>query len=456
MWSAVWSRIQRLISRAPNYKAVGTWRGAQILRLHDFLAPALATTLAGGQRPPKIRLAQWLQLQWAQPVRERAEWLLRDGASWQYVGLPEFLRELSARAGHLLAQLERRPAVCVYVRDYAKSDFWVLLLVLRSLLGDPATRARLERHVHKLQLHVASVGGRLPRDPGISHFVLLDDASYSGEQLFETFQALSDAFPRATATVIVPFMSDRAVALFALPGVAVVPPVRIESLFRGASMREILARDLFLQWVDRPYQPEYWSYFQDFLGLRRYQTLTFFEHKIPDALSIPEFWLAVGPCLPREKAVALRVRPDRAAALQALLHAEVVADMRRTVAVSKRTWLEELLLDERLLADAEEYHGFVYAKLRALLQSEAFRAEFTEAVAMLPAPGARARRSWPALFPLIFPAACEEKYRKLVREMRAHPHRFFQGVQQDGLFPTSYMMLKTPACYAAPYKKAFE
>jgi hypothetical protein len=379
-------------------------------------------------------------------ARQAVAWLL-ESARWQYIGIDAFVGALELRAASLLALMVREPHVTVCVDGYIKSSFWVFLLLLRRLRSHPDTRAAYYGNLHKLQLVVwyADVEVNDTTLQERTHLVLLDDASYSGEQLSQFYASVRAKWPAADVTIIVPYMSGRAQALFRSSRVArvdVVPPVAIPSLFGDRTFSDILRHDVFLLWVDRPYAPEYWSYFRDVLRLRRYQNLTFFGHKLPDNLSIPELWLTVGPSIPLDfqGTTALVIKPERATELVALLKREVVADQKRDKVDAKS-----------IKDDVEWQYSQLYSKLRWMMQNDAFRELFTLAVPLQTAAGPpKPFKRWPDAFPLVYPSACEAQFHKVIERIRRNPRKYLRDFQQDGLQRSK--MLVPPTCYLAPYK----
>ena len=179
------------------------------------------------------------------------------------------------------------------------------------------------------------------------------------------------------------------------------------------------------------------------MALRTFQTLTFFEHKIPDRLSLPDYLLLAGPCMAPDITHAYRVRPDKVKSLLKLLITEIDKDIDRTGST----------LEDRDKEEAEMYYNEVFGQVEFLLQSEAFRRTYMMRVEFKPAK--LEGKAWPSFFPLIDPSGCDPDYKKELKMMRKSPDQYLRHVSMQHTFFSRHLSRMTPTCYVAPYKKVF-
>jgi len=172
-----------------------------------------------------------------------------------------------------------------------KSYSWVASLALKYLAVFPkavVTTKMLEEHLEENKDKSYSWFDKLYQsifsNAGVTnHFLFMDDASYSGEQLIGFFQDLLNV-PGWNSNsnhlhIVLPFMSTRSMNVvnsynntfnFTLHKNQLIPPA-IDGYFLNSSNWEALFTKGFLAGGNRPEK----------------MTLTYFDHKRPDSLSCP-------------------------------------------------------------------------------------------------------------------------------------------------------------------------
>ena len=382
------------------------WSGKELDALYAQVSVNLLETLRVAKRvkPPKVNVEKYIRAQCYEEIRDVVKGLL-DGRKWHFVTFEDFTKALEDSSQTLLEVMKRR--ACVVIDHLSKSSFWVFMLVLHLIKRDDAKKKLFDARKHNLSFLVLFARPKqfalefLKKLPNECTFVFLDDASYSGEQVYGLVQETSECW-KATDTarkhlpdvsIIIPYMSKQSQQLLLkFPFTTLHDPKLIGNVFADRSLEDIFLVDLFLPWTKKKYITEYWSYLFSFLALRTFQTLTFFEHKIPDRLSLPDYLLLAGPCMAPDITHAYRVRPDKVKSLLKLLITEIDKDIDRTGST----------LEDRDKEEAEMYYNEVFGQVEFLLQSEAFRRTYMMRVEFKPAK--LEGKAWPSFFPLIDPS----------------------------------------------------
>jgi hypothetical protein len=402
-----------------------------------------ARRIMARNRAASLRTDAYVEAQPSAALRESLRRLV-GARSWRYVSFAEFTETLGRLAGRVSALIEdgKRP-VCFAVdsvRNGIKSSFWVVVLLMLMIRPSASAWANLS-----LAVDDDGAGGGLytafsQLDPS-THIVLTDDATYSGEQLTYFYDSVVEAWRNAHSvdkqkntkknprvTVAVPYMSLQSTALLVRRGVGQRNIEVVEtfaSLFHRRTLANVLCQDLFLEY-ESPLVTEYHSLYFDFLGVLPSNSLFLFEHKVADALSIPNRWLKAGPCVPSWVRAAYRVRPERAAELSRLLRKEL-----GWRGVEKDTMHESRILLEGARRVCE-----------LLASSRKFRAEYCERVSLAPDADRRDRPA-PAFLPLISPEFCDPDYQRFVRS------RLAARLGRGGHLLADDM----PPCRRPPYKR---
>ena len=431
------------------------WSGKELDALYAQVSGKLLESLHAAKRvkPPKVNVEKYILAQCYEEIRDLVKDLL-NGRQWQFITFESFTDALQESCRTLLDEIQR--PTCIVIDQLKKSSFWVFMLMLHLIRQNDETRTLFDARKHNLSLLVLYAGTRqfsldfMKRLPDDCTFVFMDDASYSGEQVYGLVQETSDSWKLtdrsrkhlSRVSIIIPFMSKQSQLLLTkFPSTTVHQPRRIDNVFADRTLEKILGMDYFLPWNKRRYVTEYWSYLFSFLALRTFQTLTFFEHKIPDRLSLPDYWLLAGPCMVPDITHAYKVRPEKIKPLLKLLISEIDKDIERTGST----------LEGREKEEAEIYYNEIFSQIEGLLQSEAFRRIYMTKVQLktLRLEG----KAWPSFCPLIDPSGCDPNYRKELKTMRKSPDEFLRHVSMQHSFFSRHLSRITPTCYVAPYKK---
>lgn len=430
------AQLSSLISRAE-------WHGQQILKLSNMCRPLLLTSIESKHSIPKLRFEMYLEAQWAAEIRECLTNIFVN-RKWNFVTMETFLRETASRVQQLAAFIQAKAKVIFYIDSYDKSSFWMLLLCLEIMMKkiDPSHLNKVHVYVRRATHHAAFVAF-LKKFEKTTMICFFDDASYSGVQLTKTVEYVYQSWKqsgnktRPDAFAFVVYASSRARSLFKHLDLRTSHPLFIDNVLGSKTLADLFRIDLFLVWHEHSYSSEYWSYLFHFLQLRRYQTLTFFEHKLPDALSLPDYLLLAGPCIPTSITTAFRVRRDKCQLLADLLLSEVQEQVKRNKVISTITRNESFFTE-------------AFARMQSLLHSEKFRNEFMESIAMTQACPSKTR--WPAFLPVINPGSCTNEYRKLLKQMQASPAKFLTDASNQSFWNFQPHDTITPTCYTASYK----
>lgn len=427
-----------------------------------------------------IRMEGYVAAQSNDAIRVSVKALLAM-REWRYVSFAEFVGTLGRVVDRLHAIVaekakktsgsgSRKPSVCFVVDSLHKSSFWVvtMALLMRPLPGACLAVDGLDVGVGigigpsgEASLVRAFQG--LPEDTTL---VLMDDATYSGDQLsyfhdLVVGQWKSAHSSPASIVVGVPFMSRPSTALFRRRDTTVLVEETFPSLFDHRPPAQVLASDLFVEMrrpassrsasslssgadADSEFGPlaayaapsaRYSSLYFDVIRVAPTHTLFVFEHKVADSLSIPNRWLKMGPCVPPSATRAYRVRPERAKELLELLRRDLV---------DRQPW------DFNPGAPGSPSQRLMQAASRRtcelLASSPRFRAEFFDRVSLLPPTptqkGAKPKRAV-AYFPLLAPEFCDASYRRYVRRRRASQGDITLSSDRDDL----------PPCRRPPYRR---
>jgi len=387
-------------------------------------------------RRVSIRMEAYVDAQPNAAVRE-AVMKLVGARKWRYVSFVEFSEALARLGEHLFKSLSHGEEICFAVdsvQNGIKSSFWVVVMVMLMARPSSAVYAGLS-----LAVDDDGAGGGLytafrQLDPA-TRIVLTDDATYSGEQLSYFHESVVEAWQNAHntrkkphTTLAVPFMSLHSASLLKSLGGRSTRILNIElfpSLFHKRTLASTLSSDLYLEYKS-PLVTEYHSLYFDFLSVLPTNSLFLFEHKVADALSIPDRWLKAGPCIPQWVRSAQRVRPDRAADLVRLLRQELGAPSPGPGTGGERA----MLAASRRVCEL-------------LSSSQRFRVEFFERTSLAPDADRRGGPPAPSFSPLISPEFCDSNYRRYVRT-----HLGLIGSGSPRLFTE-----EMPPCRRPPYKR---
>jgi hypothetical protein len=219
----------------------------------------------------------------------------------------------------------RRVLLCV--DSPFKSSFWMACLMLSRAMSSPKKYRALKKMMHIMIASRHDLQQIRHAHHEQTLLVFIDDAAYSGKQMVEHVRAVHAAGSAKRTMLIVPFVSSTAMAAFKrmqdeLGGsVDVICGQTFQGLFQGRRPAACLQHDVFLLPVDKAGKPDtsssFLSLFFDFLQLENFHTCTIFEHKVPDAVSIPSSYLHLGPLPSPSKYAYFQVRQDARAELLA-------------------------------------------------------------------------------------------------------------------------------------------
>jgi len=271
-------------------------------------------------------------------ARPSLRWLLSGGREWKAVTFPAFYQASMATFDAALLAMARcvegsqGELLCLCIDSPRKSSFWMAAMFLSHIAASMRSSNKAAQVVAR-RLYVV-VGGQLDDDldttlasmPASTTRVFIDDAAYSGKQLCEYIGYINDRFAAASHVldddtartranvVIVPFVSTTAeqalrhlhgdvqtnsrkmprlelISSASFPGIFQARPLQASMLHDVILMEKKVRRDSREGQNKNPVM----SLFFDFLHLESFHTCTVFEHKIPDAISIPHMWLHMGP-----------------------------------------------------------------------------------------------------------------------------------------------------------------
>lgn len=426
------------------------YRGKELDRLLARLTPKIDEEnrrIVAKGRDLSIRIDRYIDAQAPAAVREALRRLV-SGRKWRFVRFTEFVDALARLVKRLSAAVavEEGGDVCFAVDSLRKSSFWVVAMAL-SMLKSSGGSARLSVAVEDDERGGGGGGGlfrAFAKLPDAARIVLMDDATYSGDQLSYFFDVVKDSWshghpdsPRPLAYVAVPYMSTSSVALFVGPDdkksrrlvrSRLLYEDTFDTMFYRRSLARVLSSDIVF---DDGTTLGYRSMIFDVLGVRPTNSLFVFEHKVADSLSIPNLWLKVGPCIASDGSTrAYRCRADRISTLAKELRAHVGGTL-RWGGDGPGTAAQRLL------------HGAT-VRLIGLMNSAKFRAEFMERVSLAPDAG---RPPTPRRMPLLPVEFCDPAYREYLRrrglrELRARSFSSDSGGDGD-----------MPPCRRPPYQR---
>jgi len=290
-----------------------------------------------------------------------------------------------------------------------------------------------------------------------------------------------------------PFCSGRALASLTLSAdrkrredVVVLNGIRIPSLFEKRSTENILMNDIYYASApssDAAFDPSKWrsmdtdtdtdldrdrdrdryrhrnrreaptfhSFLFDRLMLDMRHSAFVFEHKIPDAVSIPFVWLHLGPCYPEAATIAYKIRGG--ARLQ---------DLMTYLQEDDYAYRGDARDGTQLTVDAKT----ASERVVSLMQSPRFRSYYMRRIELTPPSGgkgkivlskgfsrvARARKS--GLYPLLTPRMCDADYKlfmkRVLKEAEANTKKG-ATVDTDGAINSGWVR-DLPECRHPPYR----
>ena len=415
------------------------YRGSSLKELLDRLRPKVESEnrrIVAKGRQLSIQMDQYIEAQASKEVRASIRRLVGD-KQWRFVRFEQFIASLSRLFDQLLGATSNSSSpVCFVVDGDRKSSFWVVVLCLLMRFDAKTFCVCVDDNDDDPSEDVGGGGLRrmfktLPKD---TRLVLMDDATYSGDQLTSFYDVVVEAWKiahrssaRPLVHVTVPFMSTSSIALFRMHGLPVKRlhyAEKFNTIFYKRSIASIISSDIFFDAGSGSSSPssssrvagtgtgtgferskssgvmaDYRSLYFDVLSLRPTNSMFVFEHKVADSLSIPNLWLKAGPCAPsRRGMVAYRIKADRATQLAG----EIRADLRRRGAFA---WaLSSFTSSQRLLFGTVQ-------RILGLMHSPKFRSEYTERVSMAPDPG---HAPSPESMPLIPIEFCDPQYRRWI------------------------------------------
>jgi hypothetical protein len=422
------------------------YRGDAFRELIEGMRPLVehqaARLLAKGRTLPGVRVREYIDAQSSPTIRAALERLM-GGRRWRYVSFYDFRGALERVARKLFTELGIVSSsssssvsndICFVVDSLRKSSFWVVAVALLAVPPDSWARLALAVDDDDGPAGgLVSAFSELRQGSSGTRLVLMDDATYSGDQLSYFHDVVVEAWQEAEAAagprglgllrgkktgirvdVAVPFMSVPSIPLFKNRRGRLTRLMYEESfasLFHRRTLASMLAADVYLL-RESAIVTEYQSFFFDFLGVLPTNTLVIFEHKVADSLSIPNRWLQLGPCLrsphptdtgssSSSPSGAYRIRPELARQLAGLLR----RDLRERRAGASWGGISDNgpgSPSQRLLLAASR-------RICELMQVRTFRTRFAQTVSLAPD-----RPSPPAFFPLIPPEFCDPRYRRFV------------------------------------------
>ena len=448
-------------------------KGKDLVDLVDKLRSKLeydkARLLAKG-RNLNVRVSEYINAQRGKDVQGSIRWVLGD-RNWRYVSFTEFIECLKKVVNMLHTELygnEENEHVCFVVDSFNKSSFWVIMMsmLMRKFAGaslaiDDLGVIRRRSMNYDVEDSLLVAFRTLPDD---TRLVMMDDATYSGEQLSYFHDVVvsqwrasrsgsgSGKNNQASVVVAVPFMSRPSKKLFKRKGTVMILGEAFPGLFDRRSASQVVAEDLYLE-VNRPSRREspldkygnqnhhnklcvsYTSLFFDVIGLLPTNTMFVFEHKIGDSLSIPNRWLKVGQCPPPNVTVAYRVKKDRAVELVEMIRKDLVEE--GLLLTSKKSNAGPWTPSYRLMILAT-------SRIRELLStSREFQKEYFDRVDVPPTLEDGSKQV--AFLPLISPEFCDAPYRRYVRLHRVERGKLGLVLPNAGD--------DMPPCRRPPYKR---
>ena len=217
-----------------------------------------------------------------------------------FVTYPEFMHQFAKSCEWFNQQVSGR-RFALMVDAPQKSSTWLANIAWELLAAAPYCFLTHRMYFHNIGDLVNLI---LPTD-----IVYFDDAGYSGTQLAERIVALNQALEgsavKMTLYLCVPYLSPRAkerilkaaAASFWLR-VVMYPQHQVISNIRD------IAEMIGLNWMPTSMPGQF--FYNAFQNPIETLTLTFFEHKIPDAVSLPQ---AFKFCIPNDIRNSLHVEP---------------------------------------------------------------------------------------------------------------------------------------------------
>lgn len=469
----------------------GTELSDFVEKLRSKLDSDKARLLAKG-RKLNVRLSDYIDAQRGDDVKDAIRWIVGNKA-WKYVSFAEFIECLEKVVDRLHAELYSKgdANVCFVVDSYNKSSFWVIMmsLMLRkfsnvSMAIDDIGVVHRRSMKYKFADDEDSLTKAFRTLPDDTRLVMMDDATYSGEQLYYFHDVVVSQWrasrghphmsregrdglmnsrdglmnsrkggqggrshPNASVVIALPFMSRPSTKLFKRRGTTMIVGDTFPGLFDKRSVVQVVTEDVYLE-INRSRRESplekyvaskgvsisYVSLFFDVLGLLPTNTMFVFEHKIGDSLSIPNRWLKVGQCVPPDVVVAYRAKKDRVAEMVDMIRKDLV--------------IEGLLLDKAVKKPGPwtpSYRLMILATARIqelLSTSPKFRKEFFDRVDLPPQVDGHKQV---AFLPLISPEFCDAPYRRYVRMHRVDRGRLGLVLPNEGD--------DMPPCRLPPYKR---
>jgi hypothetical protein len=294
----------------------------------------IIASILGTGAPPLLRTDDHMDAHHCPDVKESIAWILR-GRPWKAVSLQQFLSRVHSLARQVAQRLlspsplhDAGPCkVCIAIDNLQKSSFWMAMMILNYLTKEGVDISGVRMVVSFDATLLKEAFSQLQR---ATPLLLLDDAAYSGLQITEYASLVMDAFGDAhegnkpMLYMGIPFVSATAshhmATKLSADHVTVMGHEAFKGVFSGRSPRAILRHDIIIMTRSRRLDTNrartfdrwaYQSFYYDFLRLRDSHTTLVFQHKIPDAVSIPHMWLHIGPIVDPKSAVLYRLKPSK-------------------------------------------------------------------------------------------------------------------------------------------------
>lgn len=251
-------------------------------------------------------------------LKKAVRWLTQKGRGWRFITVDTFMNASQKLFDVIIDDLskaldEGRISSCCFCIDSPwKSSFWMCCLFFNHLKMNRKDTS-LYCNAHQcIKLMIESDDLTINKVcmtelAANTSLVFLDDACYSGRQLAEYVALVTSIFRKhMTGTtmehmVAATYASDTALRL--MRHLQHVRPVHVETfkgILHSRDIKSVIEEDVMLMPLSimkderGESTPRMYSFFFDFLKLESFHTTTIFEHKIPDAVSVPSMWLHIG------------------------------------------------------------------------------------------------------------------------------------------------------------------
>ena len=410
------------------------WTGDKIKKLYANIYPYLQHSyelIRSRDFHPNLRVKEYLECQNHAQVYEIVK---KFASRWTHVNFDDFMVVLRNMIPKFLSAIDSDNTVFIFVDNFVKSSFWVLMLAMDAIEKNPVWREKWHEALDRIHVMI----DYLPEQMDIEwskrktyKLVFFDDATYSGSQLSYFVRVVESFFKhqklKHKTFAFVPYVSSYSKRWLSKTTV-LQGSVLFKHAFYRMSLASILKDDFFFE-VDSPivFDKAYKSFISNFLQMDMAHSTITFQHKVADEVSIPVVLLHVGQVFPPFVHHVYRIPSKKVDKVIDLLLASSLGN------VCKRACTKNV-----------SYRSICKRVCNAMM-SKKFREDFMERIKLLPNPHRPADAPQVAFSPILPPESCDStSYSRMIKRLVSRGESF--AVLQKNF------TYEIPECIVPPYK----